>query len=111
MKNLKFRKMHKKSRGFTIHDNIEQISLKTTTMSSNSFSFTTDLHYETIRTTWRIKGFPELRETLRATKKTYFDSPEFGVDGNGPKFCLRLYHTKKSGGGMPNATAEQVRHA
>ena len=90
---------------------ITRISSQVATMSLNSFLLETDCQHETIRTTWRIKGFPELRETLRATKKTYFDSPEFGVDGNGPKFCLRLYHTKKSGGGMPNATAEQVRHA
>ena len=84
-------------------------------MSSNNLLLTTELPHETIRTTWKIKDFVALCDTLKARRTNYYhdsyndftdsedesddgeinypylDSPKFGVGANGPQFFLRLY--------------------
>ena len=62
-------------------------------MSANNFSLTTELQHETIRTTWKIKDFQAICDTLNASNTTcpYVDSPGFGVGKDGPQFYLCLY--------------------
>ena len=62
-------------------------------MLSNKSSLITELRHETIRTSWKIKDFQALCESLNASSTTcpYVNSPVFGVGEDGPQFYLRLY--------------------